>query len=96
MSLTVRFVCKRIKRPIEKISKLTTITGMTRDGTFLIENGAISRPIRNFRFTQSVLGALGAIENVGATRRLVQDDMSGTCVPALRIGSFRFSSVAQF
>lgn len=77
-------------------SKKTIITGMTRDGTFLIENGVITRPIRNFRFTQSVLGALAGVQAVGARRRLVQDDMSGACVPALKIGSFRFSSATQF
>lgn len=76
--------------------KKTTITGMTRDGTFLIENGSVTRPIKNFRFTQSVLDALASVEAVGAERRLVQDDLSGTCVPALRIGRFRFSSATQF
>jgi PmbA protein len=76
--------------------KNTTITGMTRDGTFLIENGEITRPIRNFRFTQSVLRALAGVQAVGAKSVLVQDDMSGTNVPALKIGSFRFSSVTQF
>jgi predicted Zn-dependent protease len=76
--------------------KKTVLTGMTRDGTFLIENGQITRPLRNFRFTQSVLEALAAVEAVGNRRLLVQDDMGGTCVPALRIGRFRFSSATAF
>lgn len=74
----------------------TTITGMTRDGTFLIEHGEITRPIRNFRFTQSVLEALASVEAVGKSRLLLQDDLGGTCVPALRIGRFRFSSATEF
>lgn len=74
----------------------TILTGMTRDGTFLIEDGAVSRPIRNLRFTQGVLDALAAVEAVGRARMLIQDDFGGTCVPALRIGSFRFSSATEF
>lgn len=77
-------------------SKRTILTGMTRDGTFLIEDGEITRPIRNLRFTQSVLGALATVEAVGRSRSLLHDEMSGTCVPALRIGRFRFSSATQF
>jgi PmbA protein len=74
----------------------TILTGMTRDGTFLIENGEITRPVKNFRFTQSVLDALSRVEVVGRERRVLQDEVGGTCVPALRIRDFNFTSVTQF
>ncbi len=74
----------------------TILTGMTRDGTFLIENGQITRPVRNLRFTQSVLEALSNVEAIGRERRMLQDEVGGTCVPALRIAGFTFTSVTQF
>lgn len=69
------------------------LTGMTKDGTFLIEGGRISRPIRNLRFTQSVPEAFSAIEAATAATRLTTAEYSGitTRVPALRIGSFTFT-----
>ncbi len=74
----------------------TILTGMTRDGTFLIENGHITRPVHNLRFTQSVLEALSSVEAIGRERRMLQDEVGGTCVPALRIAGFNFTSVTQF
>jgi PmbA protein len=70
----------------------TIITGMTRDGTFLIENGAISRPVRDLRFTQSVVDALADVRAVGAERLSVRGYFGGTLAPWLRLGSFTFSS----
>ncbi|MCL6650323.1 MAG: TldD/PmbA family protein [Chloroflexi bacterium] len=75
---------------------LTILTGMTRDGTFLIEGGEVTRPVRNLRFTQSVLTALSQVERIGRERRVLQDDLGATCVPALRIAGFEFTSVTQF
>jgi predicted Zn-dependent protease len=72
------------------------LTGMTRDGTFLIENGQITRPVHNLRFTQSVLEALQQVELIGRDRLMLQDEIGGTCVPALRIAGFNFSSATQF
>jgi len=68
--------------------KRTIFTGMTRDGTFLIENGQLSRPVKNLRFTQSILDALSNVEMIGRDAQLVEY----ACVPALRIGSFSFTS----
>jgi predicted Zn-dependent protease len=72
------------------------LTGMTRDGTFLIENGEITRPVHNLRFTQSVLDALSNVDAIGREAMMLQDEMGGTKVPALRIGAFSFSSATQF
>jgi len=72
------------------------LTGMTRDGTFLIENGQITRPVHNLRFTQSVLDALSDIQAIGREPMMLQDEVGGTHVPALRIGRFSFTSATQF
>ena len=69
------------------------LTGMTKDGTFLIEGGRITRPIRNMRFTQSIPEAFSAIEAIGSDTRLVAAEYSGITarVPAVRISRFTFT-----
>lgn len=69
------------------------LTGMTKDGTFLVEQGRIVRPVRNLRFTQSIPEAFGAIEAISAGTRLVAAEYSGIAarVPALKIGRFAFT-----
>jgi predicted Zn-dependent protease len=64
-----------------------TITGMTRYGLFEIVNGRIARPVKNLRFTQSVLDALNAVEAVGKDRERFHDVL----VPALKVAKFRFT-----
>jgi len=74
----------------------TLLTGTTRDGTFLIEDGRISRPLRDVRFTDSVLRILRATEALAAAPRLTSEAeyygrrfAYGTVCPALRAGGFR-------
>jgi predicted Zn-dependent protease len=69
------------------------LTGMTKDGTFLVERGRIVRPIRNLRFTEAIPEAFSRIEAIGAETRLVGAEYSGinARVPALRIGRFAFT-----
>ncbi|RCK78332.1 MAG: TldE/PmbA family protein, Actinobacterial subgroup [Candidatus Ozemobacter sibiricus] len=74
----------------------TILTGMTRDGTFLIEDGQITRGIKNLRFTASILEALQRVEAIGATTRQFINTYGSTVVPALRIGSFSFSGATTF
>jgi predicted Zn-dependent protease len=74
----------------------TTITGMTRDGTFLVEDGKVAGGVRNLRFTQSVLDALSAVEAVGRDTALGSEFGGAVRVPALRIGRFHFSSATTF
>lgn len=75
----------------------TIITGMTRDGTFLIEKGEITRPIKNLRFTQSILEALSSVEMIGKERKLLLSSSLGCgCVPALKIDNFTFTGVTEF
>ena len=79
-------------------SARSVITGMTRDGTYLVKNGEVAGPVRNLRFTESVLGTLGAVEQVGRVTHRTADErgyLSVTC-PALLAGSFRFTSATVF
>lgn len=71
--------------------KQVIITGMTRDGTFLVENGRIVSPLPNLRFTDSVLRALSAVESVGRERKRQATYFGASCVPALKISGFRFT-----
>jgi predicted Zn-dependent protease len=71
----------------------TVITGMTRDGTFLIEHGRLGRAVRDLRFTQSIVDALAEVRGVGRERSIeVDEDERALLVPALCSGSFTFTS----
>jgi predicted Zn-dependent protease len=76
--------------------KQTLLTGTTRDGTYLIEDGRITRPARDVRFTDSVLRILAATEALSASPRLVSEAehygrrfATGVVTPALRASGFR-------
>ena len=71
--------------------KLAIVTGMTRDGTFLVEDGKIVGPVRNLRFTQSYLAALAGTVAVGRERRTLRGDFGGVLVPAVRIDGWTFT-----
>jgi PmbA protein len=75
------------------------ITGMTRDGTFLIENGEIAYPVKNLRFTQSYLEALNEVAMIGKEPRLLAGgalDISRNSVPALKLDKFAFTGATEF
>lgn len=72
-------------------NKRVVITGMTRDGTFLVEGGRVVGPVRNLRFTMSYLDALANVEAVSAERRCLRGFMGASVVPALRLSSFSFT-----
>ncbi|MHB1135648.1 MAG: TldD/PmbA family protein [Coriobacteriia bacterium] len=67
------------------------LTGMTRDGTFLIENGQLTRPVRNLRFTQSALDALSHVGAIGAQRQLCGSEGSAVLAPALLLERWTFT-----
>ena len=77
--------------PYEKI-----LTGMTRDGTFLVENGKISGGIRNLRFNQSMLGMLANVEMLGPAVRAAGEESFEMVVPAMKIRDFHFTEVTKF
>lgn len=68
--------------------KHTIFTGMTRDGTFLIEQGRMVRPVKNLRFTQNILEALSKVQMTGCEGQLTEYAWA----PALKIGKFAFTS----
>lgn len=65
-------------------------TGLTRDGTFYIENGKIKYPIKNFRFNESPIVMLNNIEALGKPVRI-----NGSMVPPMKIRDFTFSSLSD-
>ncbi len=68
-----------------------SVTGMTRDGTFLIENGALAGPVKNFRFNQSLLDLFGNIEALGQ-----EQSLGSMVLPHLRVKDFNFTSGTDF
>jgi PmbA protein len=81
--------------------KRTLLTGMTRDGTFLIEDGLITRPAHDVRFTDSVLRILDATQALTSTIRLVSEAefygrrfANGVVCPALRAAGFRVTGAS--
>jgi predicted Zn-dependent protease len=74
----------------------TVITGMTRDGTWLIEGGRVTGPVKNLRYTQSILTALAGVQMVGSDLRSAGEFFfAGARVPALKIARFAFSGTSD-
>lgn len=85
--LVTRFHYTNVIHPTQAL-----ITGMTRDGTFLIENGTIAKPLKNMRFTDSVLRVLSNTDMISReTKR-----EGAAVVPAIRAKAFRFSGATEF
>ncbi len=71
-------------------------TGLTRDGTFLVENGKITKAIRNFRFNESPLFMLNNLEMLGRPERLAGTEAGGDIVmPAIKVRDFNFTSLSE-
>jgi PmbA protein len=77
--------------PYEKI-----LTGMTRDGTFLVENGNVSGGIRNFRFNQSLIEMLSNVEAMSLALRASGEESFDMVVPAMKVRDFNFTEVTRF
>ncbi|MBI3977568.1 MAG: TldD/PmbA family protein, partial [Chloroflexi bacterium] len=75
-------------RPVHPLK--VVVTGMTRDGTFLIERGEIGRPVKNVRFTQSYLDALNNVTAIGRQTRLERDFFPFNRVPMLKVANWTF------
>jgi predicted Zn-dependent protease len=69
-------------------------TGYTRDGVWLIERGTISKPVKNFRFTESSLGALNRVEQTGTPIRVFRPGYS-CVVPPLKVRDFNFARLSD-
>jgi len=77
--------------PYEKI-----VTGMTRDGTFFIENGRIKNGVRNFRFNQNLIQMLSNVESMSLPVRASGEESMDMVVPAMKIRDFNFTEVTKF
>jgi PmbA protein len=77
--------------PYEKV-----MTGMTRDGLFLVENCKVTSAVRNFRFNQSILELLRNVEQLGPAVRATGEEAFEMVVPAMKVRGFHFSEVTRF
>ena len=77
--------------PYEKI-----MTGMTRDGTFLVEDGRVACGIRNFRFNQALLELLKSVEALWPAVRASGEEAFDMVVPAMKAHDFNFTEVTRF
>jgi predicted Zn-dependent protease len=77
--------------------KTQVVTGLTRNGLFLIEGGEVTRPVQNLRYTQSVVGALapGHVLGLGDDAQLVSNEGGIVHVPSLRLAAWAFTGNAQ-
>jgi PmbA protein len=80
-----------------------TFTGMTRDGTFLIEHGEIVKGLKNLRFTDNIIDVMNRVEEFSKDPVLVASDpgygarfATGTVVPAIKVNDFAFTSATEF
>jgi predicted Zn-dependent protease len=77
--------------PYEKI-----LTGMTRDGTFLVENGKLVCGVRNFRFNQSLIEMFSNVEQMSMPVRTSGEESFDMVVPAMKVSNFNFTEVTKF
>jgi PmbA protein len=77
--------------PYEKI-----LTGMTRDGTFYVEDGKVRYGVRNFRFNESLLHMLSNVEEMGTPVRASGEESFDMVVPAMKVREFNFTEVTKF
>jgi predicted Zn-dependent protease len=90
--IVTRFWYTRTVHPLNVVT-----TGMTRDGTFLIEDGKIAGPVRDMRFTQGYVEALNHVDAVSRDTQLVLGDLGGGVrrVPALKLAKWTFTGVKE-
>ena len=77
--------------PYEKV-----MTGMTRDGLFLVEKGKVGKAVRNFRFNQSILEMLKNVQLLGPSHRATAEESFEMVVPPMKISHFHMSEVTKF
>jgi predicted Zn-dependent protease len=81
-------------REVEPYDKI--MTGMTRDGTFLIEDGHVNCGLRNFRFNQGIIELLNNVEALSPSVRASGEEAFDMVVPAMKVRNFNFTEVTRF
>ena len=89
--LVTRLWYIREVEPFEKI-----LTGMTRDSTFLVENGRVQGGVRNFRFNESLIHMLSNVEAMSVPVRSSGEESFDMVVPAMKVREFNFTEVTKF
>jgi predicted Zn-dependent protease len=81
-------------REVEPFEKM--LTGMTRDGTFYVENGRVQGGVRNFRFNESLIHMLSNVEAMSVPVRASGEESMDMVVPAMKVKAFNFTEVTKF
>ncbi len=81
-------------REVDPYDKM--LTGMTRDGTFLVEGGKIQCGVRNFRFNESLIHMLQNVEDMGEPVRSSGEESMDMVVPAMKVRDFNFTETTKF
>ena len=81
-------------REVDPYQKI--MTGMTRDGTFLIEGGEVTRGLKNFRFNQNLIELLSSAEALSPPVRASGEEAFDMVVPAMKVRDFNFTEVTRF
>lgn len=81
-------------REVEPFEKM--LTGMTRDGTFYVENGRVQGGARNFRFNESLIHMLSNVESMSVPVRACGEESFDMVVPAMKVKEFNFTEVTKF
>ncbi|HEY6337581.1 MAG TPA: TldD/PmbA family protein [Candidatus Sulfotelmatobacter sp.] len=81
-------------REVEPFEKM--LTGMTRDGTFYVENGRVKHGVRNFRFNESLIHMLASVESMSLPVRASGEESFDMVVPAMKVKDFNFTEVTKF
>lgn len=89
--LVTRFWYIREVDPFDKI-----MTGMTRDGTFLVDDGRVVCGLRNFRFNQSVVELLRHVDSISPAVRASGEEMFDMVAPAMKVNGFHFTEVTRY
>ncbi|HEX4645446.1 MAG TPA: metallopeptidase TldD-related protein, partial [Verrucomicrobiae bacterium] len=77
--------------PYEKI-----MTGMTRDGLFLVEKGKVTSAVKNFRFNQSLIELLQNVGSMSPASRTTAEEAFEMVVPAMKVHNFHFTEPTKF
>jgi PmbA protein len=81
-------------REVDPFEKM--VTGMTRDGTFLVEDGRVRQGVRNFRLNESLIHMLSNVEAMSVPVRSCGEESFDMVVPAMKIRDFNFTEVTKF
>jgi predicted Zn-dependent protease len=81
-------------REVDPATKL--VTGMTRDGTFLVKDGAVQRPVRNLRFNVSLVEMLNKVIALGPAVRAAGEEGFPAVVPPMMVQDFNFTESTRF